>query len=260
MADKRVSFYRNETNVGLVGNWNKCLAYAKGQYVKFLCADDKFFPQMLEKFVAILDQYPEVAIVGSHTEVFGLRNFCRVSPFVGYVKSKMVREVLLGPYNQLRNPSAVMFRMTDVQKVGTFNPKLHQLTDREYYLRLLTHGDCYIVPETLCYVRSHETRESVMVNKRRYEGVFERYWMIDGLKSATTPNSNFHFPGIDIELKKRAIRAVAVMYELLPKLYKKKNRILLKKAYEIAHAESVVVAPISHYLRWDYFKKLIGKK
>ncbi len=29
LGDNRVSFYANEKNVGLVGNWNKCLDYAK---------------------------------------------------------------------------------------------------------------------------------------------------------------------------------------------------------------------------------------
>jgi glycosyltransferase involved in cell wall biosynthesis len=25
LSDNRVSFYKNDTNIGLVGNWNKCL-------------------------------------------------------------------------------------------------------------------------------------------------------------------------------------------------------------------------------------------
>ena len=38
--DKRVLFERNERNLGLVANWNKCLAVAKGEYMKFVFADD----------------------------------------------------------------------------------------------------------------------------------------------------------------------------------------------------------------------------
>lgn len=39
--DKRIRFYRNEKNCGalnVVDNWNKCLAYAKGDYV--ICMGD----------------------------------------------------------------------------------------------------------------------------------------------------------------------------------------------------------------------------
>src|SRR5688572_12302291 len=66
LTDTRISFYRNETNIGLVGNWNKCLDYARGEYIKYLCADDKFRPELLEKFVAVMDQNPGVSIMSSY--------------------------------------------------------------------------------------------------------------------------------------------------------------------------------------------------
>ena len=40
LCDKRVSFEKNERNLGLVANWNKCLSKAKGEYIKFVFADD----------------------------------------------------------------------------------------------------------------------------------------------------------------------------------------------------------------------------
>ena len=40
LYDKRVSFEKNERNLGLVGNWNKCLSKARGEYIKFVFADD----------------------------------------------------------------------------------------------------------------------------------------------------------------------------------------------------------------------------
>src|SRR5690349_8083201 len=68
LADERVSYHKNSSNLGLPGNWNKCLSLAKGTYIKFLMADDEFHPTMLEKFTAILDQFPCVSIVTSYKE------------------------------------------------------------------------------------------------------------------------------------------------------------------------------------------------
>ena len=31
LIDKRVSYHRNSQNIGLAGNWNKCLELARGQ-------------------------------------------------------------------------------------------------------------------------------------------------------------------------------------------------------------------------------------
>ena len=55
-SDPRVAYYKNPVNLGLVGNWNKCLSYATGKYIKFLCADDKFRSDLLEKFVAVMEE------------------------------------------------------------------------------------------------------------------------------------------------------------------------------------------------------------
>jgi glycosyltransferase involved in cell wall biosynthesis len=165
LTDSRVVYHKNETNIGLIGNWNKCLEFARATYIKFLCADDKFHPQLLEKYVGVMDHYPSVSIVGSYYEIFGQKNFCRIPPFKGLVSGQIVREDLLGIRNRLSNPSVVMFRKADAMKIGNFNSQLMVLTDREYYFKLLTLGDCYIMPESLCYVRDHADTQSHAMKK-----------------------------------------------------------------------------------------------
>src|SRR5689334_17359944 len=55
LADERVSYHKNEKNLGLVGNWNMCLTYPKAEYIKFICADDMIHPEMLDKFYAVME-------------------------------------------------------------------------------------------------------------------------------------------------------------------------------------------------------------
>ena len=38
--DKRVKIFQNSENIGAVRNWNQCMLYASGEYLKFLFADD----------------------------------------------------------------------------------------------------------------------------------------------------------------------------------------------------------------------------
>jgi len=61
--DKRVSYYRNEQNIGgrdLVAQWNHCLKYAKGDYVILATDDDLYEPNFLSTFVPLIEQYPDV--------------------------------------------------------------------------------------------------------------------------------------------------------------------------------------------------------
>src|SRR5687768_7682840 len=71
LSDERIRYYRNETNIGLVNNFNRCLELATAPYIKFLLADDILHPELLEMFVQILDEYETVALVTSDSESFG---------------------------------------------------------------------------------------------------------------------------------------------------------------------------------------------
>ena len=49
--DSRIRYYVNEKNCGainVVDNWNKCLEYAKGEFIICMGDDDKLMPNCLE--------------------------------------------------------------------------------------------------------------------------------------------------------------------------------------------------------------------
>src|SRR5688572_27397135 len=110
LGDKRVSYYKNSSNLGLGGNWNKALKYAKGDYIKFLCSDDKFHPQLLEKFVVIMDEYPQVSLVSSYREEFGLAGVKNEPPFAHLQKGQKIIVESLKERNWIGEPTCVMFR------------------------------------------------------------------------------------------------------------------------------------------------------
>src|SRR5918993_3330345 len=57
LYDSRVTYHKNPVNLGLVGNFNRALELATGEYIKFLLADDKLDINILAKFSAVLDSY-----------------------------------------------------------------------------------------------------------------------------------------------------------------------------------------------------------
>lgn len=61
-TDRRLAYYRNEQNLGgkdLVAQWNKCLEYAKGEWVILATDDDIYAPTFLETFMRQHEDHPE---------------------------------------------------------------------------------------------------------------------------------------------------------------------------------------------------------
>lgn len=79
--DPRIHYYKNKVGFGaehVVGNWNKCLEYATGDYVICMGDDDRMLPNCLEEYARMIPAHPEVDIfhvrvqfINEKSEVFG---------------------------------------------------------------------------------------------------------------------------------------------------------------------------------------------
>jgi glycosyltransferase involved in cell wall biosynthesis len=238
--DQRVSFHRNEKNLGLVGNWNRCLELAKGEYIKFLCADDKFEPTILEKYVEIMDGDPGISLITCDKQAFGSKTHETITP-VQYRQpgSKSVLDMLFNNYCWIGEPTSVMFRRRDLS-VGRFSEQYIQYVDWEFWIRLLSIGDCYVVPQKLAFVRFHPRTNSKQLKKRRFVLCFEEYRLCkavqQGLYRINTIGSN-----IDEAVQKRAAFCIRqAMLKTIPELYRKDCRVAFAQAFRIAWEENLI--------------------
>ncbi len=239
LVDSRVKYFKNAGNIGMVGNWNKCLEYAQGTYLKYLCSDDRFHPDLLKKFVAVMEQNPQVALVTSYREYFGLKTFKpELPPFSGLHSGKEVIYHSLADWNWIGEPTTVMFRRSGLQ-VGNFKTNYQYFPDWDMWLRLLTTGDCYMIPETLSYFRLHANQVTALV-LQNFSNLFEEYNFFKAAKDNNEYNLNFNEFNIDAMIKKKATKCTRAIPRLIPKLNKRKNWALLLKAMQIAYAEKVI--------------------
>lgn len=54
--DKRIKIFQNETNIGPVRNWKRCIDEANGTYGKILFSDDVMYPEFLEKTLELIEE------------------------------------------------------------------------------------------------------------------------------------------------------------------------------------------------------------
>ena len=66
-AGEHVRIERNDRNLGMTGNWNRCLALARGELVVKLDADDALRPHGLELLVSAFDEQRDIIAAGMRT-------------------------------------------------------------------------------------------------------------------------------------------------------------------------------------------------
>ncbi|CAM4110420.1 Glycosyltransferase, GT2 family [Pedobacter westerhofensis] len=60
-----IEFYRNESNLGMIGNWNKCIDHAETEWVTILHDDDALYPNFVECFEMVRKVYPDSSCISS---------------------------------------------------------------------------------------------------------------------------------------------------------------------------------------------------
>jgi glycosyltransferase involved in cell wall biosynthesis len=75
-ADSRVRYYRNETNIGNPGNFNRVASLTSTKYLKWSTADDFWAPTFLERAMDVMERdasialcYPQAYLVDATGEV-----------------------------------------------------------------------------------------------------------------------------------------------------------------------------------------------
>lgn len=156
--DARVAYFCNEANLGMVGNWNRCLNHASGEYVKILCADDLLTPTCLERQVVELEKNPDVVLVACARQMttVDLRPVKELRYAESYevFSGADVIQTCFKDGNLIGEPTAVLFR----RKVAGrgFDLRYRQLVDQEMWFHLLEQGAFAFQPEALCMFRQHD--------------------------------------------------------------------------------------------------------
>jgi glycosyltransferase involved in cell wall biosynthesis len=233
LDDNRVKFFQNERNLGIGGNWNKTLSYAKGKYIKYLMADDKFEPYLLEKYVKIMEAHKQVSMVTSYRGIFGDVSSVIKQPETGLVDSKRAIELTLKHGNWIGEPTTVMFRKDNLW-VGTFKTEFKFLLDIDMWIRQLVCGPLYVIPEVLTWFRQYGGQTTKIV-KKTFEDIFEEYLLFELVFHS---GKRFFIDQI-FDAEKLKKKRFMKNYKFIPKMVKEGRYDLVLKSFRIAIKEGI---------------------
>jgi glycosyltransferase involved in cell wall biosynthesis len=168
-TDSRVRIFRNESNVGPVRNWKRCINESNAPFGKLLFSDDLLEPDFLKKTLPYL-QNPEVGFVFSSAR-------CGENPEDGRIINRYTKKS--GVYKNIdfiikslfwgdtpHSPGCAIFRTKDLQKnlvLDIPSPTIKDFLthgagpDLLLYLLTAKNYPCFaFVDEPLCFFRAHE--------------------------------------------------------------------------------------------------------
>jgi len=142
LADPRVRYVRNDFNLGMVGNWNRCLELATNQWILILHDDDWLSPYHLASAFTLVDQYPDLRLVGCEgiIERDGVKGYPKPpTP----LKIRGFRVTLF--HFLLGNPffaSGVVMDRTIALKLGGFDALWYPTMDHVFWLNFCKVAPC----------------------------------------------------------------------------------------------------------------------
>lgn len=175
-GDKRVKLFKNDTNIGAVNNWKKCVEYASSTYSKILFSDDLIRPDYLEKTLpyilsgnCALSYVP--GIVGHEPWQGGIH----YRAFEGNTKINRDYFIRAGTYMEnfvCPSPACALFRTVDlIKNIHNSLPGVSGHDFNRYgagvdwlitMLTTLSYQHVAYIDEPLVFFRAHENSISIV--------------------------------------------------------------------------------------------------
>lgn len=165
-ARQRLRYVVNDANIGMFGNWNRCLRLARGRWFTLLNDDDLLDPDFARRMLSVLEAAPELDALICRKRVLDerpveSRSADRPSPMATALKAVMfrgrawriigARHLFWG--NVIGNSVGLVCRTADLRALGGFDSADYPSADYYVHARLATQYRLGQLAATLVSIR-----------------------------------------------------------------------------------------------------------
>jgi glycosyltransferase involved in cell wall biosynthesis len=164
-SDRRVTYVRNKTNLGLIGTANKgVMEWASADYVVLLSADDALTPGSLARSACLLDTNPDIGLAygmalmlhdeGSELVVDDVKDAAsRIIPGHEFLQ-------LTCAYGNFVPAATAVMRTAVQHRIGGYNPKFKHTSDLDMWMRTAAVGSIGFIDAVQGFYRWHQANMS----------------------------------------------------------------------------------------------------
>ncbi|MBU17704.1 MAG: hypothetical protein CL725_08370 [Chloroflexi bacterium] len=153
-----VKYFRNEENIGMFGNWNRCVAISSSEYVMILGDDDILQPNFIETVVQTIVKRNRPDLVFTDFEVFGGSQAAtwKARIPIGELNGSTIREFTARRGLFFPVISSVIRRST----FSPFYEEIHTSNDWRWSIMMPDEYRCYGISDALVRYRKHGNGDS----------------------------------------------------------------------------------------------------
>ncbi len=189
MRDLKIKFAINKNNLGMIGNWNECIARANGDIIAFLHQDDGYYPDFLNEVENDFINNNKIDLWTCEEGEKGCPDvrFVKISEYIGVINSK---ELLYNTFTwkDIPPPTTVVFRKKTLDNIGLYNLKYKYAAEPDLYFRFFIKG-CHMFKSNklLVWRTPSDTRASAtladtsLYYKERLYFLREHYIEVDNI-------------------------------------------------------------------------------
>lgn len=145
----KITYYRNEQNIGLYANLNRCLFLAKGKWVCLLHSDDIIFSNYLsEMHKLVTDQkYKDVTLIGNQEYPYKKNIFYFFKKLL--LGTNKINNLSLDFPTKVVSPNSVLHLRDFTIEIGGYNPDEFPSADMLLYYRIYKYSKAIMYQEIL---------------------------------------------------------------------------------------------------------------
>lgn len=154
-----VRYYRNTKNLGMFGNWNRCIELASGEWLTILHDDDILSENYLYKMSMIIKNVPNAGLIANRPIVFSHSIEDKLPNCSHSLKDKLFNRKLVK--NNIEdfyvgnpiNVAGVLLNKKKAIDLGGFDDSKFPTTDYMFWFNMQLNYSTYIYRDELAYYR-----------------------------------------------------------------------------------------------------------
>lgn len=154
--DSRISYFKNEKNIGIAKTRNRGVTLAKADYVAMLDSDDRWAsPDKLIKQLSFLEQNKELGIVGTNASFMDENGKVTGKHTNFPTDNAGIRQTEL--YRNILMQSGLLIKKEAIEKAGGYDSKFTICDDHDLWLKIGKNWQFMILPSVDLSYRIHKS-------------------------------------------------------------------------------------------------------